>query len=130
MAFRIPHLLEPYLSLPPECSLTLISGVLGASTNWVVLRYLYSALSRKLPGVSPDEELASGKADTDAAVVLVSFMRDFAFWRDGISKLVCCGPTENPLLFFILFLGPDLNAYNGLGSRLTNIDNRGLTWKD
>ncbi|KAF4819808.1 Elongator complex protein 6 [Colletotrichum tropicale] len=77
MATRIPHLLEPYLALPPECAQILLTSVLGASTNWLVLRYLYSYLRR------PTEE---APAD-DTRVVLVSFMRDFAFWKEGAGRL-------------------------------------------
>ncbi|KAF3802156.1 hypothetical protein GCG54_00012402 [Colletotrichum gloeosporioides] len=77
MATRIPHLLEPYLALPPECAQILLTSVLGASTNWLVLRYLYSFLRR------PTED---APAD-DTRVVLVSFMRDFAFWKEGAGRL-------------------------------------------
>jgi elongator complex protein 6 len=79
MASRIPPLLEPYLSLPPEASLILLTSVLGASTNWLVLRHLYSALQPELDASSASE----------TKVVLVSFLRDLAFWRDGARKLVC-----------------------------------------
>lgn len=78
MATRIPHLLDPYLALPPECAQILLTSVLGASTNWLVLRYLYSYLRR------PTED---APAD-DTRVVLVSFMRDFAFWKEGAGRLV------------------------------------------
>ncbi|KAI8243652.1 Elongator complex protein 6 [Colletotrichum sp. SAR 10_77] len=77
MATRIPLLLEPYLALPPECAQILLTSVLGASTNWLVLRYLYSYLRR------PTED---APAD-DTRVVLVSFMRDFAFWKEGAGRL-------------------------------------------
>lgn len=73
---RIPHLLEPYLALPSEGSLVLLTSVLGASANWLVLRHLYSYLRG-----------ASGE-DRDTGVVLVSFLRDGAFWRDGAAKMV------------------------------------------
>lgn len=73
---RIPHLLEPYLELPPEGSLTLLTSILGANANWLVLRHLYSYLRG-----------ASGE-DKDTGVVLVSFLRDGAFWRDGAAKMV------------------------------------------
>ncbi|KAH6973608.1 hypothetical protein BKA56DRAFT_659470 [Ilyonectria sp. MPI-CAGE-AT-0026] len=72
---RIPHLLEPYLALPSEGSLVLLTSVLGASANWLVLRHLYSYLRG-----------ASGE-DRDTGVVLVSFLRDGAFWRDGAAKM-------------------------------------------
>ncbi|KAF6841037.1 hypothetical protein CMUS01_03701 [Colletotrichum musicola] len=80
MATRIPHVLESYLALPPECAQILLTSVLGATTNWLVLRYLYSYLRKPSPG----EEAAP--AD-DVRVVLVSFMRDFAFWKEGAGRL-------------------------------------------
>lgn len=78
MSNRIPPLLEPYLSLPPEAALILLTGVLGASTNWLVLRYLYAFLK----GSAVDGDAAS------TGVVLVSFLRDGSFWREGAAKLV------------------------------------------
>lgn len=82
MASRIPHLLEPYLTLPPENSHVLLTSVLGASTNWLVLRYIYSYLQKKIgpqdDGVAPKESIN---------VVLVSFMRDFAFWKEGAGRM-------------------------------------------
>ncbi|KAF4907209.1 hypothetical protein CGCVW01_v012618 [Colletotrichum viniferum] len=55
MATRIPHLLEPYLALPPECAQILLTSVLGASTNWLVLRYLYSYLRRPTEDAPADD---------------------------------------------------------------------------
>ncbi|KAF4984288.1 hypothetical protein FZEAL_500 [Fusarium zealandicum] len=75
---RIPHLLESYLSLPSEESLVLLTSILGASSNWLVLRHVYSYLK----GTTDGDE---GSKDT--GVVLVSFMRDGAFWREGATKL-------------------------------------------
>ncbi|KAK1982774.1 hypothetical protein LZ30DRAFT_589922 [Colletotrichum cereale] len=83
MATRIPHVLEGYLALPPECAQILLTGVLGASTNWLVLRHLYSYLRK--PAASGGEEEAA--AAEDARVVFVSFMRDFAFWKEGAGRL-------------------------------------------
>jgi elongator complex protein 6 len=104
MTSRIPPLLDPYLVLPPEASLILLTSVLGASTNWLVLRYLYSAL---LPAAGVGRELdrdggiesgdASGKAEGDRpAVVLVSFLRDLSFWREGARKLVRSSNPHRP----------------------------------
>jgi elongator complex protein 6 len=78
-SIKIPPLLEPYLELPPEAALVLLTSVLGASANWLVLRWIYSALKSGQPR---DEGAA------DVAVVLCSFLRDGAFWRDGAAKLV------------------------------------------
>ncbi|KAJ9155163.1 hypothetical protein NKR23_g1606 [Pleurostoma richardsiae] len=96
MASKIPPLLESYLSLPPETSLIVLTSILGASTNWLVLRYLHSYLSpsstaaggtsRRQLSVDSGADAESGGED-EVCVLLVSFMRDFAFWRDGASRL-------------------------------------------
>lgn len=86
MSARLPHLLEPYLALPPEASLILLTSVLGASSNWLTLRYLYSYL--KSSSSSSFNANATGTSGNDApGVVLVSFMRDGAFWRDGAGRM-------------------------------------------
>lgn len=81
MSSRIPPLLEPYLALPPEASLILLTSVLGASSNWLVLRFLHSTLIRPEP-------LSESPREDDAKLVLVSFMRDFAFWKENGRRLV------------------------------------------
>ncbi|GJN67316.1 hypothetical protein VFPFJ_00513 [Purpureocillium lilacinum] len=82
---KVPPLLEPYLGLPPEAALVVLTSVLGASTNWLVQRFLYSLLRHRQRGSDVDAEgLGEGH---DVGVVLVSFMRDGAFWRDGASRL-------------------------------------------
>jgi elongator complex protein 6 len=99
MTSRIPHLLEPYLTLSDETSLLLITGVLGASTNWLVLRHLHALLkpspsSQSHPHNSRLRAAANGstlpergEAETEVAVLLVSFLRDFAFWKENASRL-------------------------------------------
>ncbi|KAF7926485.1 hypothetical protein BELL_0529g00070 [Botrytis elliptica] len=81
----IPPLLTPYLSLPSESSLILLTGVLGAGTNWLLLRYLSSIFS------SGAEKNGSGDVDTEGEgevkVVFLSFMRDMGFWREGARKI-------------------------------------------
>jgi elongator complex protein 6 len=105
MTSRIPLLLEPYLSLPPEASLILLTSVLGASTNWLVLRFLYNALAAPTTGpqlgVRRDTDVI-GRAGEDGdwkgeeegegtRVVLASFLRDLNFWREGGRRLVSLG---------------------------------------
>ncbi|KAK0764009.1 hypothetical protein N5P37_003404 [Trichoderma harzianum] len=79
MSSKVPALLEPYLGLPEEASLIVLTNVMGATTNWLVLRYIYSILQGR--GAGADD------AETNSGVVLVSFMRDLAFWREGASRL-------------------------------------------
>ncbi|RYP74309.1 hypothetical protein DL769_004053 [Monosporascus sp. CRB-8-3] len=86
MASRLPPLLEPYLHLPPETSLILLTGVLGSSTNWLAHRYLHSLLSPR--SVANPEEHGSDQADTgNISVILVSFLRDYTFWKEGLGRL-------------------------------------------
>lgn len=85
MTTRIPPLLEPYLALPPETSLIVLTSVLGASTNWLVLRYLHSFLNSKPGPSTPGEEPATN--GNEVSVLLVSFLRDYAFWRDGAARV-------------------------------------------
>ena len=78
MSARIPPLIQPYLSLPPESSLVLLTSVLGASANWLVLRYLQELLK-------PASALQNNHEHV--SIFLVSFLRDFSFWKDGSSRL-------------------------------------------
>lgn len=78
----LPPLLQPYLALPVESSLILLTSVLGASTNWLVLRYLAAYLTeRRL-------EDTEGDGNGAVKVVFVSFLRDWEFWREGGKRLV------------------------------------------
>ena len=77
----IPPLLSNHFALPPEYSLTLLTSVLGATSNWLVVRFLYTALiSRKIPD-------ASRALNNEAKVVLVSWLRDWSFWKEGTKRL-------------------------------------------
>ncbi|CAL3968041.1 hypothetical protein PZA11_006916 [Diplocarpon coronariae] len=82
MSSRIPPLLEPYLAFPSEASLILLTSVLGASSNWLVLRFLHSALIRS--DVTSEGEIAH---EDERKVVLVSFMRDLNFWKENARRL-------------------------------------------
>lgn len=89
MSRSIPPLLSPYLSLPSESSLILLTSVLGAGTNWLVLRYLSSLLSSTSPLTSTDSRgNENGDENGEVKVVFLSFMRDMAFWREGARKIV------------------------------------------
>lgn len=100
----LPYTLIPYVSSPlPDGSLTLITSVLGATSNWLVLRFLYTALvdhDRRRGGgdggpghVSSNNEFADSQNTTTARanwkVVLVSFLRDLGFWKTEAKRLVC-----------------------------------------
>ncbi|GLI76817.1 hypothetical protein PoHVEF18_005095 [Penicillium ochrochloron] len=82
----LPPLLTSYLSDQRESSLTLVSSILGATSNWLVLRYLYAALgtsSSSSVSIGTDE-LSNG---AKRKVVLVSFLRGWEFWRAEAKRL-------------------------------------------
>ncbi|KAL8811590.1 MAG: hypothetical protein Q9200_001681 [Gallowayella weberi] len=84
----IPPLLSTHLhSTPPRGFLSLVTSVLGASANWIILRHIFAALKHP----SSDQEQATG-------VVLVSWLRGSDFWRDGAKKLSGIGEVERLLL--------------------------------
>lgn len=102
MASQIPPLLESYLSLPPETAQIVLTGILGASTNWLTLRYLYSLL--RPAAAAPSQHNGDGDgAIEDVKVLLVSFMRDDAFWNESAGRLVgfCIFALHLPLIPFI-----------------------------
>ncbi|KAL4791799.1 hypothetical protein BDV19DRAFT_287535 [Aspergillus venezuelensis] len=78
----LPHLLTPYISSPPPSSLTTVSAVLGATGNWLVLRFLCAALAS-----SPTSHAGPGLQGGKRKVVLVSFLRGWDFWRTEAKRL-------------------------------------------
>lgn len=76
----IPPLLSQYISDIPSGSLTLLTSTLGATTNWLLLRFIRAALKNS----SHDGPSVVSK---DTRVVLVSWLRDANFWKDGGRKL-------------------------------------------
>ncbi|KAK8176372.1 hypothetical protein BC567DRAFT_288258 [Phyllosticta citribraziliensis] len=74
---RIPSLLQPYIQGLPEGSLHLLTSVLGASANWLLIRYISGALG----DVQPANGRRANDHDGTTAVVLVSFLRDWDFWK-------------------------------------------------
>ncbi|MCJ1393863.1 hypothetical protein MMC18_006739 [Xylographa bjoerkii] len=83
---RTPPLLAPYVALPQPSSLTLVTGVLGATTNWLMLSILGANLAnidRDDRGIT-DVRTVGGERDQEedrVRVVLVSFSRDWTFWK-------------------------------------------------
>jgi hypothetical protein len=73
---RTPSTLEPYLALPPSQSLTLLTNTLGCSANWLTSRFAISALN---------------DTTNPTPVVLVSWTRDLAFWKDEIRRAAVGG---------------------------------------
>ena len=83
----VPPLLSPILSVLPCTSLTLLTSTLGATTNWLVLRFICAALHNKGYGIGRD--IHSVREDyQQQRVVLVSWLRDGAWWSESGRKLV------------------------------------------
>ncbi|KAL1968030.1 hypothetical protein VTN77DRAFT_2159 [Rasamsonia byssochlamydoides] len=91
----LPPTLIPYVSPPPRSSLTLVTSVLGATSNWLVLRFLLAALGSgstragtatingREDGGNGDEGLKGGRRK----VVLLSFLRNWEFWKSEAKRL-------------------------------------------
>lgn len=75
-ATKVPTPLQAYLDLPPESSLLLMTSVLGATTNWLVLRFLHQVLMKEYDPAEPAP-----------ALLLVSFFRDANFWISGAKRI-------------------------------------------
>ncbi|KAJ5118881.1 hypothetical protein N7448_010588 [Penicillium atrosanguineum] len=81
----LPPLLAPYLSAQPEASLTLVSSILGATSNWLTLRFLHASLSTSS---NLNASLGLGESHNGSKkVVLVSFLRGWEFWRAEAKRL-------------------------------------------
>ncbi|KAJ5334861.1 hypothetical protein N7452_007264 [Penicillium brevicompactum] len=80
----LPPLLAPYVSSLPDSSLTLVSSILGATSNWLVLRFLHAALSSQSASTFGADESQNG---IKKKVVLVSFMRSYEFWKTEAKRL-------------------------------------------
>ncbi|KAF2741258.1 hypothetical protein EJ04DRAFT_571383 [Polyplosphaeria fusca] len=78
---RIPPLLQPYVHLTDHDSVILVTSILGASANWLLVRFLCEALSS-----SPPHQDNGVEEDEDTAVVLVSWLRDWEFWKSEARK--------------------------------------------
>lgn len=109
MPEAIPPLLNSFVSTVPEHSLTLITSVLGATSNWLLLRFLYPVLSNTSQGPSTSQNAG----DRKARVVLVSFLRGLDFWKAESRRLVRSFTTvidSYPFPFWFLFV-LDCNFY-------------------
>jgi elongator complex protein 6 len=97
MPAPIPPNLAPFVQRPAPGSLTLITSVLDAGSNWLLLRYIYAALRpekqdgqrAKTTRVAATAEEASDNTNEDLKVILISFLRPFELWKEMANKIVC-----------------------------------------
>ena len=83
----IPPLLSSNLSNLPYTSLILLTATLGATTNWLVVRFICTALKSRGDGTGRDIASTQEKFNGQR-VVLVSWLRDGTWWRESGRKLV------------------------------------------
>ena len=95
MPIAIPSILTSYVSPAAPGSLTLITPVLDATSNWLVLRFVHAALNGQETatkhgqgGVPPAEEPAIGSREK-FKVIFVSWLRGFRQWKEMGKKVVC-----------------------------------------
>lgn len=89
---RVNSVLAPYLALPNEHSQILITNVLGASANWLILQHLGALLGESRRDVLTEKPLENANADT--SVILVSWLRDWEFWRTECRRSTVCGVDQ------------------------------------
>ncbi|KAL9127170.1 MAG: hypothetical protein Q9217_003903 [Psora testacea] len=86
----IPPVLSPYLSIFSSGSLILLTGTVGASTNWLLLRFVAASLKGKGAKRLSDGLNLHSNHDGDVgkvSVTLASWLREADFWKDGGRKL-------------------------------------------
>ena len=97
----IPPLLYLNLFSLPCSSLTLLTSTLGTTTNWLVVRLVCAALRTKSFGTGLDIHRTQ-EGSSDQRIVLVSWLRDEAWWRESGRKIVwkfCVSGFTNLALF-------------------------------
>jgi elongator complex protein 6 len=97
MPTPIPSTLSPFIQPSKPGSLTLLTSVLDATSNWLLLRYLYAALRpeqqdglsiKRTRGAPITEEETTDNKNEDLNVILVSFLRPFELWKEMAKKIV------------------------------------------
>lgn len=90
----IPPVLLPYINPGPRGSLALVTSVLDATSNWLLLRFVHAALitaqnarsfSQKENDLTRDAVMQSGVI---YKVIFVSLIRGFEHWKEMGKKLV------------------------------------------
>jgi elongator complex protein 6 len=94
MPSSVPPVLSPYVTPAPQGSLTLVTSVLDAASNWLLLRYVHAALTNNVSDKThgSGDVLASDTGDhlqENFKVIFVSVLRGFEQWREMGKKVVC-----------------------------------------
>lgn len=87
MPTPIPQILSPYLSSLSTGSLLLVTSVLNAPANWLVLRCMLAALHRDQNAHHLDQHDTT-QGSNSSRVVLLSFIRPLGLWAEIGKKAV------------------------------------------
>jgi elongator complex protein 6 len=96
MPTPIPPNLAPFVQPPTAGSLTLITSVLDATSNWLLLRFIHAALrpekqdgqrtkTTRVAATAEDE--TSDNKNENLKVILISFLRPFELWKEMAVKI-------------------------------------------
>ncbi|KAI9668337.1 MAG: hypothetical protein M1829_005541 [Trizodia sp. TS-e1964] len=114
-------LLEHLLATPPADSLTILTGVLDATTNWVIARLLVEL-------VRPPADPANHTED-ESAVVFASFLRDWAFWADLSRRVGLDLPRLRATKQLVFVDGLTRFFSHHMWGEAAGAENRTLGWK-
>jgi hypothetical protein len=90
MPTPIPPILSPYLSAASPGSLLLITSVLSAPANWLVVRSISTALHvDQARNARPSENISGARASSGRRVILLSILRPLSLWAETGKKAVC-----------------------------------------
>jgi hypothetical protein len=93
MPYSVPPTLSPYVTPAPQGSLTLVTSVLDAVSNWLLLRYVHAALKDNAVdnthggGDVPASDIGNHLQE-NFNVIFVSVLRGFEQWREMGRKVV------------------------------------------
>ncbi|KAK4555245.1 hypothetical protein LTR86_007541 [Recurvomyces mirabilis] len=83
---RIPAALEPYLRLPPETSLILLTSTLSCTANWLTPRFIAAAINGSSHGDSTNTQSVPEAREEGSTVILASWMRNQAYWKTELRR--------------------------------------------
>jgi elongator complex protein 6 len=119
MPYSVPPALSPYVTPAPQGSLTLVTSVLDAVSNWLLLRYVHAALEDNTVDKTHGggDVLASdigNHLQEDFNVIFVSVLRGFEQWREMGKKLVRGLPSYAPRRILAAGAGAAIIAFHFL----------------
>ncbi|KAK3674293.1 hypothetical protein LTR78_005762 [Recurvomyces mirabilis] len=84
---RTPAALKPYLRLPSETSLILLTSTLSCTVNWLTPRFIIAAINGSGHGDHTDTQSVPGAREEGSTVILTSWMRNQAYWKTELRRI-------------------------------------------